>query len=128
MPGRLSLRARLVLGVIVLAAAGLAVADIATYKALSRFLIHRTDVTLNAAHVAVENAQAALASAQANAQLGAHIGQIPDFEPRDLWRPAGPCGARGTRDGVRAQPGGAAHAALRPGGVSPAPTRAHHAA
>ena len=34
MPGRLSLRARLVLGVIVLAAVGLVVADIATYTSL----------------------------------------------------------------------------------------------
>ncbi len=56
MLGRLSLRARLVLGAVVLAGAGLAVADVATYTALSRFLIHRTDVTLNAAHLAVEHA------------------------------------------------------------------------
>jgi two-component system, OmpR family, sensor kinase len=53
---RLSLRARLVLGVIVLAALGLAVADIATYTSLRSFLFHRTDVSLDAAHPGVERA------------------------------------------------------------------------
>jgi two-component system OmpR family sensor kinase len=43
---RLSLRARLVLGVIVLAAAGLAVANIATYTSLRSFLLDRTDQSL----------------------------------------------------------------------------------
>jgi two-component system, OmpR family, sensor kinase len=43
---RLSLRARLVLGVIVLAAAGLAVAGVATYASLRSFLFDRTDQTL----------------------------------------------------------------------------------
>ena len=47
MVGRLSLRARLVLGVIVLAALGLAVADIATYASLRSFLIQRTDSSLD---------------------------------------------------------------------------------
>ncbi len=56
MLGRMSLRARLVLGVIVLSAAGLAVAGVATYALLSAFLIHRTDVTLDAAHHGVEHA------------------------------------------------------------------------
>jgi two-component system OmpR family sensor kinase len=46
MLGRLSLRARLVLGVIVLAAAGLAVANVATYAALRSFLLERTDASL----------------------------------------------------------------------------------
>jgi two-component system OmpR family sensor kinase len=53
---RLSLRTRLVLGVIVLAALGLAVADIATYTSLRSFLLHRTDVSLDAAHPGVEHA------------------------------------------------------------------------
>ena len=44
---RLSLRARLVLGVIVLAAVGLAVADVATYASLRSFLIDRTDQSLH---------------------------------------------------------------------------------
>ncbi len=46
MPRRLSLRARLVLGVIVLAAAGLAAANVATYAALRSFLLERTDDAL----------------------------------------------------------------------------------
>lgn len=56
MLGRLSLRTRLVLGVIVLAALGLTVADIATYTSLRSFLFHRTDVLLDAAHPGVERA------------------------------------------------------------------------
>ena len=46
MPRRLSLRARLVLGVIVLAAAGLAAANVATYTSLRSFLLDRTDESL----------------------------------------------------------------------------------
>src|ERR671936_629840 len=53
---RLSLRARLLVGVVALSAVGLAAADVATYKALESFLIQRTDNSLDAAHVAVENA------------------------------------------------------------------------
>ena len=52
----LSLRARLILGVIALAAVGLVVADFATYSALRSFLLSRTDTSLEAAHVAVEGA------------------------------------------------------------------------
>jgi len=51
-----SLRARLVLGVLVLAAIGLVAADVATYASLRSFLIHRVDVSLDAAHVGVERA------------------------------------------------------------------------
>jgi len=46
MLGRLSLKARLVLGVIVLSAIGLAAADVATYASLRSFLVDRTDETL----------------------------------------------------------------------------------
>jgi two-component system OmpR family sensor kinase len=56
MLGRLSLRTRLVLGVIVLAALGLAAADVVTYTSLRSFLIQRTDVSLDAAHHGVETA------------------------------------------------------------------------
>jgi hypothetical protein len=49
-----SLGARLVLGVIVLAALGLAAADVATYTSLRSFLFHRVDSTLQAAHPVVE--------------------------------------------------------------------------
>jgi two-component system OmpR family sensor kinase len=52
----MSLRARLVLGVIVLAALGLAIADVATYTSLRSFLLHRTDSTLEASHPNVERA------------------------------------------------------------------------
>src|SRR5205823_5355150 len=51
-----SLRARLVLGVIVLAALGLAIADVATYASLRSFLLSRTDSALQAAHAGVEDA------------------------------------------------------------------------
>jgi two-component system OmpR family sensor kinase len=44
----MSLRMRLVLGVVVLAAAGLAAADVVTYTSLRSFLIARTDSTLKA--------------------------------------------------------------------------------
>lgn len=53
---RLSLRARLILAVIALAAVGLLVADVVTYSSLSSFLVHRTNSTLDAAHVSVEGA------------------------------------------------------------------------
>ena len=45
---RLSLRARLVLGVVVLSAIGLAAADIALYASLRSFLLDRVDTTLEA--------------------------------------------------------------------------------
>ncbi|MES1246279.1 MAG: hypothetical protein ABUS54_01235, partial [Actinomycetota bacterium] len=51
----LSLRARLILGVIVLAAAGLVAADVATYTSLSSFMIDQTDRQLDAAHQAVDH-------------------------------------------------------------------------
>jgi two-component system OmpR family sensor kinase len=50
-----SLRARLILGVIVLAGIGLLAADVATYTSLRSFLIHRTDTALEATHRGVEN-------------------------------------------------------------------------
>jgi two-component system, OmpR family, sensor kinase len=52
--GRLSLRARLVLGVIVLGAVGLAVANVATYASLRSFLFDRTDASLEESAGAVE--------------------------------------------------------------------------
>lgn len=50
---RLSLRARLVLGVIVLGAAGLAIADVATYASLRSFLFERTDESLRESHSSI---------------------------------------------------------------------------
>jgi two-component system, OmpR family, sensor kinase len=51
---RLSLRTRLILGVIAVAAVGLLAADVATYSSLRSFLFDRTDSSLNDAHQAVE--------------------------------------------------------------------------
>jgi signal transduction histidine kinase len=51
---RLSLRARLLLGVFVLAAIGLAAADVTTYTSLRSFLLDRVDRTLEAGHAQVE--------------------------------------------------------------------------
>jgi len=53
---RLSLRTRLVLGVVVLAALGLIAADVATYRSLKSFLVGRIDNTLESTHGGVENA------------------------------------------------------------------------
>jgi two-component system, OmpR family, sensor kinase len=54
--GRLSLRARLLLGVIAVAAVGLVAADVATYKALESFLLDRVETTLDGVHPGVEQA------------------------------------------------------------------------
>jgi two-component system OmpR family sensor kinase len=51
---RLSLRARLLLGVVLLAALGLVVADVATYGSLRSFLVNRTDSALQDEHSAFE--------------------------------------------------------------------------
>jgi two-component system OmpR family sensor kinase len=53
---RLSLRTRLLAGVVALSALGLVVADVATYKSLSDYLFSRVDSTLNAVHPGVEQA------------------------------------------------------------------------
>jgi two-component system OmpR family sensor kinase len=53
---RLSLRARLLLAVVTLAALGLLAADVATYSSLRSFLLHRVDVGLEAGHAGVEGA------------------------------------------------------------------------
>lgn len=52
---RLSLRARLLLGVFVLAAIGLLAADAATYASLRSFMLDRVDKTLEAGHAQVEH-------------------------------------------------------------------------
>jgi two-component system, OmpR family, sensor kinase len=51
---RLSLRARLILAVISLAAVGLVAADTVTYRYLRAFEITRTDQSLDAAHLSIE--------------------------------------------------------------------------
>ena len=54
MPRHLSLRTRLVLGVIVLAALGLGAADAATYTSLRSFLVDRVDASLDEAHTSLD--------------------------------------------------------------------------
>jgi two-component system, OmpR family, sensor kinase len=56
MLSRLSLRTRLILGVIVLAGIGIVAADAATYTQLRSFLLQRVDNTLTASHPGVETA------------------------------------------------------------------------
>jgi two-component system OmpR family sensor kinase len=51
---RLSLRSRLVLGVICLALVGLVAADVATYSSLHSFLVGRTDRSLDDAHHSID--------------------------------------------------------------------------
>jgi two-component system OmpR family sensor kinase len=50
----LSLRTRLILGVLAVAAVGLLAADVATYSSLRSFLVDRTDSSLDQAHHSVE--------------------------------------------------------------------------
>ncbi len=53
MRGKLSLRARLVLGVILLSAVGLGAANVVTYTSLRSFLLDRTDASLRESSVAI---------------------------------------------------------------------------
>jgi two-component system OmpR family sensor kinase len=80
----MSLRVRLVLGVIVVAAIGLVAADIATYTSLRSFLIHRTDTTLEAEHTSIESA---VLHQDGDSDHGPGLNQLPpgDFvEVRNL--------------------------------------------
>jgi two-component system OmpR family sensor kinase len=82
---RLSLRARLILGVIALAAVGLLAADVATYSTLRSFLVKRTDSSLEAAHVAVESAlfheHGPGSSSDHDDKGRPHGGDTPDLAP-----------------------------------------------
>jgi two-component system OmpR family sensor kinase len=53
---RVSLRTRLLVGVIALAAIGLVAADVATYSSLRSYLFGQVDTTLNQVHVGIESA------------------------------------------------------------------------
>jgi two-component system, OmpR family, sensor kinase len=53
---RFSLRTRLLVGVVALAAVGLIAADVATYRELSSYLLGQVDNTLNQVHVGIEGA------------------------------------------------------------------------
>jgi two-component system OmpR family sensor kinase len=55
MLARLSLRTRLLVGVIALAGVGLVAADVATYSALSSYLLGQVDSTLNQVHFGIES-------------------------------------------------------------------------
>jgi len=54
MLARLSLRARLVLGAVLLCAIGLAIANVATYASLRSFVFDRTDQSLDESHFGIE--------------------------------------------------------------------------
>ena len=54
MLARLSLRARLVLGAVLLCAIGLAIANVATYASLRSFVFDRTDRSLEESHFGIE--------------------------------------------------------------------------
>ncbi len=86
MVDRLSLRARLLLGVFVLAAIGLTVADAATYASLRSFMLDRVDKTLEAGHAQVEH----IAFPQNRSpDRGQGAGQGPGGQPpRDVGPPA----------------------------------------
>ncbi|MGH2977758.1 MAG: sensor histidine kinase [Gaiellaceae bacterium] len=70
MLSRLSLRTRLLVGVIALAAVGLVAADVATYSQLHSFLLGRVDSTLEQDHVQVENTLRQVPSCNGLQQLG----------------------------------------------------------
>jgi two-component system OmpR family sensor kinase len=67
---RLSLRTRLLVGVIALAAVGLVAADAATYRELRSFLVGRVDATLQEDHIEVENTLRQAPGCDALQQLG----------------------------------------------------------
>ena len=75
---RLSLRARLVLGVIVLAAVGLAAANVATYTSLRSFLFDRTDQTLDESRLGIARVFAAGGCPPADAR------PLPGARPADF--------------------------------------------
>jgi two-component system OmpR family sensor kinase len=80
---RFSLRARLILGVVVLAAAGLVAADVVTYTSLRSFLVSQTDDSLDAAHVSVE---AALRGPHGGPGDGAPPGSVTSHSAFDIGR------------------------------------------
>jgi two-component system OmpR family sensor kinase len=72
---RLSLRARLLIGVIALAAVGLVAADVATYSSLRSFLLSRTDTTLREEHQAFEGSDEGHAPPGVYSELRARDGE-----------------------------------------------------
>ena len=88
MLSRLSLRARLLLGVVVLAAVGLAVADVATYTSLRSFLLDRVDKTLEAGHVQVEHSAFGEPAGPGQGRRGGHGDGFGNGPPGDFGPPA----------------------------------------
>jgi two-component system, OmpR family, sensor kinase len=82
---RLSLRARLLLGVFVIAAIGLVAADAATYASLRSFLLDRVDKTLEAGHAQVEHIAFPQPGAPGQGQGQGPTGRQP---PGDVGPPA----------------------------------------
>jgi two-component system OmpR family sensor kinase len=72
---RLSLRARLLIGVLALATVALVAADFATYHELRSFLLTRTDHSLNAAHLTLEHGSPDAFQSLAAASPGVYIEQ-----------------------------------------------------
>ena len=88
---RLSLRARLVLGVLVLAAAGLSPPTRVTYTSLRSFLLDRVDSTLDADHQGAERAGRPAGLRPRAAALGPRLRPDPLEQPaRSSTRPRAP--------------------------------------
>jgi two-component system, OmpR family, sensor kinase len=75
--GRFSLRARLLFGVVALAAVGLAVADAATYLSLRSFQLDQVDAALDAGHRQVEHRAYPPAHGESGAQTDANGDEAP---------------------------------------------------
>jgi two-component system OmpR family sensor kinase len=75
---RISLRARLVLGVILVAAAGLAAADVATYTLLRSSLLERAERSLDTSAASIERSLFAVRDGRG------HDGPLPDADSADF--------------------------------------------
>ena len=96
MLARLSLRSRLVLGVIALATVGLALANVATYASLRSFLIEQVDRGLDESHFGVERDVSRHGCGQGGASPGDYI-EVRDSAGQVL------CDRSGTDYGEEAQ-------------------------
>ena len=95
---RLSLRARLVLGVLLVAAVGLLVADAVTYAALRSFLLDRVDQTLDDDHRRAPRGTPAQSCLGRSTAGRASAGRPPADGPR---RPAPASSSRSARPAAR---------------------------
>jgi two-component system, OmpR family, sensor kinase len=83
---RLSLRTRLVLGLLVLAAVGLVAADIATYKSQESFLLDQTDQTLQNAHQIADQPRGGRDHGGRGLPLGLYVEARSVQTGRVLWQ------------------------------------------